>query len=75
MLVLQRKVGQTIVIDGQIVLRVSSVQGSKVRVAIDAPREMSIMRGEIAFDFESPDLAVDSRCHRGTSSDPCSSAV
>lgn len=48
MLVLTRKEGQTIVIGGGIEVRIAEVQGSRVRIAINAPKEVSIMRGELA---------------------------
>jgi len=47
MLVLSRKVGESIVIDGDIVISVSSVQGGRVKLCIDAPREKKISRGEL----------------------------
>lgn len=47
MLVLSRKVGESIVIDGDIVISVSSVQGGRVKLCIDAPREKRVARGEL----------------------------
>ena len=47
MLVLSRKVGESIVIDGDIVISVSSVQGGRVKLCIDAPRDKRISRGEL----------------------------
>ena len=47
MLVLSRKVGESIVIDGDIVISVSSVQGGRVKLCIDAPREKRVSRGEL----------------------------
>jgi carbon storage regulator len=47
MLVLSRKVGESIVIDGDIVVSVSSVQGGRVKLCIDAPRDKRISRGEL----------------------------
>lgn len=48
MLVLTRKLGESIVIGDDIVVRVSAVQGSRVKLAIEAPRARRILRGEIA---------------------------
>lgn len=48
MLVLTRKLGESIVIGEDIVVRVSAVQGSRVKLAIEAPRSRRILRGEIA---------------------------
>jgi carbon storage regulator len=47
MLVLSRKIGQTIVIDGGIRLTITAIRGKQARVAIDAPREIAILRDEI----------------------------
>lgn len=47
MLVLTRKPGQQIMIGDSIVLNVVEVQGDNVRIAIEAPREIKIYRGEI----------------------------
>jgi len=47
MLVLTRKSGQEIVIDGGIRLIVLDVQGNRVRVGISAPAEVKVDRMEI----------------------------
>ena len=47
MLVLTRKRGEEIVIDGYIRIRVLDVRGSKVRLGIDAPGSMSVLRREL----------------------------
>jgi carbon storage regulator len=47
MLVLTRKVGQTIVIDGGIRLTITAIRGKQIRVALDAPREVAILRDEL----------------------------
>ena len=47
MLVLTRKPRQQIMIGDNIVINVVEVQGDNVRIAIDAPREIKIYRGEI----------------------------
>ena len=47
MLVLSRRQGEKIVIDGRITVVVSQLKGGRVRVAIDAPPEVSILRGEL----------------------------
>ena len=48
MLVLTRKIGESIVIDDQIEVRVQQLTGKRVRICIDAPNHVKIMRGEIA---------------------------
>ncbi len=47
MLVLTRRVGEVIVIDGGIRLAVVSVQGDKVRIGIEAPPEVRVDRQEV----------------------------
>lgn len=47
MLVLTRHVNEDVVIGGNIVVRVAAIRGDKVRLAIDAPREISVHRKEV----------------------------
>ena len=47
MLVLTRKPGEKIFIGDNISLTVVEVKGDSVRIAVDAPREIKIYRGEI----------------------------
>ena len=47
MLVLTRKPRQQIMIGDHIVVNVVEVQGDNVRIAIEAPREVKMYRGEI----------------------------
>jgi carbon storage regulator len=44
MLVLARKVGEQIHIGDNIRIRVTDIQGSRVRIAIDAPQEFVVRR-------------------------------
>jgi carbon storage regulator len=47
MLVLTRKPKQQIMIGDNIIINVVEVQGDNVRIAIEAPKEIKIYRGEI----------------------------
>lgn len=47
MLVLTRKIGERIVIGDNIAVTVVDVKGDNIRLAIDAPKEVKIYRGEI----------------------------
>jgi len=47
MLVLNRKIGERIVIGGDIVVTVVRVQGKQVRIGIEAPLSVSIRRKEL----------------------------
>jgi carbon storage regulator len=50
MLVLSRKQGEEIVIDGRIIVRIVEVHGNRVRVGIEAPKEIEVHRREIFDD-------------------------
>ena len=47
MLVLSRKEGERIVIGDNIVLIVSKVNGNRVTLGIEAPRDIKVVRGEL----------------------------
>lgn len=64
MLVLQRRVGEDIMIGDQVRVRVSAVQGRSVRIAIDAPRSITIRRAEIEPFFQDVDSLDDQRQER-----------
>lgn len=55
MLVLTRKVGESIVIEGGITIRVLDGGGQRIRLGIEAPASVRILRGELA---ESSQMAV-----------------
>ena len=46
MLVLSRKVGERIHVGDNIVLEIRRIAGNRVTVALDAPRDVRILRGE-----------------------------
>ena len=47
MLVLTRKVGEAIYIDGDIRVVVQSIEGKTVRLGIEAPRDIQVLRDEL----------------------------
>lgn len=47
MLVLTRRVGESIVIGGDIEVTVLDIKGESIRIGVEAPRETSIQRAEI----------------------------
>ena len=47
MLVLSRKTGESIQIDGQIKITIVTVSGNRVKVGIEAPEEVQILRSEL----------------------------
>lgn len=47
MLVLTRKAGEEILIDGRIRIRVLQTSSGRIRLGIDAPPEVPVVRGEL----------------------------
>ena len=47
MLVLTRRSGESFFIGDNIEIKVSDISGDKVRISIDAPREISVLRSEL----------------------------
>jgi carbon storage regulator len=52
MLVLSRKELQTVRIGDDITITVLAIAGGRVRIGIGAPREVTVLRGELATDGE-----------------------
>lgn len=47
MLILQRRIGESLVIGEDVRVTVVSIEGGRVRLAISAPSEVSILRSEL----------------------------
>jgi carbon storage regulator len=47
MLVLARRAGESVVIDGEIVVTVLEIRGGQIRLGIEAPKEVAILRAEL----------------------------
>ena len=47
MLILTRRVGETIVINGNILVTVTQVYGNQVRIGITAPTSIAVLREEL----------------------------
>jgi carbon storage regulator len=69
MLVLSRKTGEEIQIDGQIKITVVKISGNRVRIGIDAPGDVHIVRQELDEWHESSvsatqpnELTIDQNC-------------
>jgi len=54
MLVLSRKPGENILIGTDIVITLVEVVGNRVKIGIDAPAEVAILRGELRNGMEAP---------------------
>lgn len=66
MLVLTRKLGESIAIDDHIKIRVVQIKGKQVRLGIEAPKDTKIHREEVYLAIqnqnkESVNTAVDTR--------------
>ena len=69
MLVLSRKAGETIHIDGQIRIKIVTIDGKRVKVGIDAPEDIRVLRSELtewselSFErYRSSDSKIGPRC-------------
>lgn len=47
MLILSRKKGESIIIDGNIEVKVLAIEDGRVRIGIDAPKDLDIFRQEL----------------------------
>jgi carbon storage regulator len=56
MLVLSRKKGETIVIGDNIEISIIDIQGDNIRIGINAPRDVSIMRKELYDEIKAENL-------------------
>lgn len=58
MLVLSRRANQSIVIGQDIVVTVIEIRGDHVRLGIDAPREVTVHRDEVAAEIRAANRAA-----------------
>jgi len=47
MLILTRKMGQSVIIGGNIEINILEIEEDKVRIGVNAPKEISILRKEL----------------------------
>lgn len=47
MLILTRKIGEAIVLDGGIKIIIADIQGNQVRIGVEAPEEVKVYREEL----------------------------
>ena len=57
MLILTRKPGESIILDGGIKITVAGIQGNQIRIGIEAPKEVKVYREEVLermSDYSAP---------------------
>ena len=47
MLILGRKEGENVVIDGKCIIKVVKIQGNRITLGIEAPNDVKVLRGEL----------------------------
>ncbi len=52
MLILSRKIGESIVIDGRIIVKIVRLDGDMVKLGIEAPREVPVHRQEVYDEIQ-----------------------
>jgi carbon storage regulator len=58
MLILSRKPGESIVIDGRITVKIIRLEGDIVKLGIDAPREVPVHRQEVYDEIQKNNQAA-----------------
>jgi carbon storage regulator len=48
MLVLSRKVGERVIVDGDVVIEILEVKGRRIRLGIEAPAHAAVLRDELS---------------------------
>ncbi|UUO08719.1 carbon storage regulator [Blastopirellula sp. J2-11] len=55
MLILSRKIGETIHVGDNVTIVINRISGNRVTVGIEAPNQVRILRGEVIDSDETPD--------------------
>lgn len=58
MLILSRKVDESIIIDGNIEIKIVELEDGKVKIGIEAPRNIEIMRKELYTRIQEENIAA-----------------
>ncbi len=58
MLVLSRKVGDSIKIGDNIEIVINRISGNRVTIGVDAPKDVRILRGEVEVELDEDSVAA-----------------
>jgi carbon storage regulator len=58
MLILSRKLGESIVIDGRIVVKIMRVDGDTVKLGVEAPPSVAVHRKEVQDEIQNKTQAA-----------------
>jgi carbon storage regulator len=67
MLVLSRKIGQRVMIGGGIMVTVVAARGGQVRLGVEAPQDVTILRDELSASDDTASSTRPARTPRGRS--------
>jgi carbon storage regulator len=65
MLILTRRVGETVMIGNDVTVTVLGVKGNQVRIGVNAPRDVAVHREEIYERIKREEQEGSDRPHRG----------
>ena len=68
MLILTRRIGESVVIGGDVTVTLLGVKGNQARLGVDAPKDIAVHREEIHERIEREQTAVEAKRRRALDS-------
>ncbi|MFT4820608.1 MAG: carbon storage regulator [Candidatus Azotimanducaceae bacterium] len=65
MLILTRRVGETLMIGDEVTVTVLAVKGNQVRIGVDAPKHVAVHREEIYQRIQAEDIGANAGTYDG----------